>query len=116
MNRSTIDVKAQFWGQAAGKGADFMPYLLTASVLLHAMHHLWQGAADFLNPFSDTGLPMVDLFRFLVVSARCPKNMFIERPQILRKSKKVAQGRRKDARTARGFTSQAATRATKHLF
>ena len=54
-------IQGRFFGQCGGKGADFGPYL--ADFILNLTRRApRQGAADFLDPFSDTGPPRVDLF------------------------------------------------------
>ena len=59
---------------------------------------------NLLDPFSDTGRPGSTYFAFLVVSVRCPKNMFFQwtknRPNIF---KNESKGREKGASSARGF-------------
>ena len=55
------DPRSVIWA-GWGRGGDFMQYLLTSSVIQHAMHHLRQGAADFWDPFSDMGPPRVDFY------------------------------------------------------
>ena len=89
-NNVTGRPKVRYLGRLGGRGADFVQYLLTSSLILYALHTLGGDAADFLVPFSDMGPPMVDLFCFFDHFGAMPTNM-----------KKYPKGRRKDGGTAR---------------